>query len=344
MTFFSRAGRLGLAALFTGACALSMSAAQAQTRTPIRVEPTTPEPLVTIEAPPPPEPVSLEGERYVAMGSSFSAGPGLRPAKPGPHPRCGQSQNNYPTLLAERFGLNLTDRTCSGAMTTNILGPWKEIAPQIEAVTPQTRLVTITIGGNDLNYIGNLFSATCHYRNANRTPGSKPRTCNAVRTPQNVDYARVEMQMNEIIRRVRSQAPRARIVLVQYLTPLPPAGQLCEATPVSPEHAAIVRTIGKRLGEITDKVARERGVLVVEMNIASKGHTPCDGENAWMIGSPAGYDGSLGLQWHLNLAGMRATAQDISWWLINSGIKEINPPAYDDAPEVQSQDSAAAIG
>lgn len=289
-----------------------------------------------------PEPVSLLGERYVAIGSSYAAGPLLRPAKTGPHPRCGQSMNNYPTLLAERFGMILTDRSCSGATTNNVLGPWKEIAPQIDAVTAQTRLVTITIGGNDLNYIGNLFDATCHFRNAHAPAGTKPRTCPTVRVPQNVDYARVEMQLNEIIRRIRVQAPRARIVLVQYLTPLPPAGQLCEATPVSPQHAAIVRTIGKRLAEITDKVAYERNVIVVEMNIASEKHTPCDAE-PWMIGAPAGYDGSKGLQWHLNLAGMRATAHDIAWWLVNDGVREINPPAYENAPAESTEQTGAHV-
>ncbi|MBT0667528.1 SGNH/GDSL hydrolase family protein [Novosphingobium profundi] len=340
MKFKIRAGRLAVSALLLGGClalgAEALARTQDQKALPAR---TTQAPAEPASAPivnvAPPEPVSLQGERYVAIGSSFAAGPLLRPAKLGAPPRCGQSMNNYPTLVAERFGMILTDRTCSGATTNNVLGPWKEIEPQINSVTPQTRLVTITIGGNDIAYVGNLFSATCHYRNATAPAGTKPRVCNAVRVPQNVDYARVELQMNEIIRRIRTQAPRARIVLVQYLTPLPPEGKLCEATPVSPQNAAIVRTIGKRLAEITDKVARERGVLVVEMNIASANHTPCDAE-PWMIGSPAGYDGSLGLQWHLNLAGMRATAQDISWWLVNSGVKEINPPRYEDLPQAGS--------
>lgn len=268
---------------------------------------------------------SLAGERYVAMGSSFAAGPKLPPAKPGQPARCGQSLNNYPTLLAERFGMNLTDRSCAGATTNNVLGPWGEIPPQIEAVTPQTRLVTVTIGGNDLTYVGNLFSATCHTRSRESVAaGGKPRNCAAVRVPKDVDYARVEMQMNEIIRRIRAQAPRARIVLVQYLNPLPPAGVTCEATPVSAGDAAIVRTIGRRLAAITDKVARERKVLVVEMNIASATHTPCDAD-PWMIGSPAGYDGSQGLQWHLNFAGMQSTANDIAWWLIRNGVREALP-------------------
>ena len=42
-------------------------------------------------------------------------------------------------------------------LPAHVLAPWNELPAQIDAVTPDTRLVTITIGGNDLNYIGNLF-------------------------------------------------------------------------------------------------------------------------------------------------------------------------------------------
>ncbi|MCJ2179605.1 SGNH/GDSL hydrolase family protein [Novosphingobium album (ex Hu et al. 2023)] len=262
----------------------------------------------------------LEGAKYVAMGSSYAAGPLLPPGKPGAPARCGQSLNNYPTLLAERFGMVLIDRSCSGATTNHILGPWGDIAPQVDGITPDTRLVTVTIGGNDLNYVGNLFNATCDF-NAKTlaASGAKPKPCAPVKVPTEADYARDEAQLNEIARRVRAAAPEARLVFVQYLAPLPPAGSLCAVTPVSEENATIIREIGRRLAEITGRVALTNGALVVEMNQASATHTPCDPE-PWMIGSPQGYDGKQGLQWHLNKAGMQATADGIAYWLIQAGI------------------------
>ena len=268
---------------------------------------------------------SLKGVRYVAMGSSYAAGPLLPPGKPGAPPRCGQSLNNYPTLLAERFGMVLVDRSCSGATTHHILGPWGDIPPQIESVTADTRLVTVTIGGNDLNYVGNLFNATCLFNaKALEASGAKVKPCGQVRIPTEEDYLRDEAQLNEIARRVRAAAPKARLVFVQYLTPLPPAGSLCAVTPVSEQHAAIIREIGRRLAEITGRVALANGALVVEMNQASATHTPCDAE-PWMIGSPQGYDGKQGLQWHLNKAGMQATADGIAYWLIHAGTEPGNP-------------------
>ncbi|SFG03997.1 GDSL-like Lipase/Acylhydrolase family protein [Novosphingobium sp. CF614] len=292
---------------------------------------------------------SLEGARYVAMGSSFAAGPMLPPPKPGAPVRCGQSLNNYPTLLAERFGMVLTDRSCSGATTEHVLGPWGDIPPQIASVTPDTKLVTVTIGGNDLSYIGNLFSAACLFNG--KTPaaaGAKPRPCGTVRVPTEADYARDEMQLHEIARRVRAAAPDARLVFVQYLTPLPAPGLLCAATPLSTSDAAIIRQIGRRLAEMTGRVAQAHGALIVEMNQSSANHTPCDPE-PWVIGSPRGYDGSQGLQWHLNLAGMKATAEGIAYWLIQSGVRPVNPsvkvemaPAASPAPPAATMPAPGA--
>lgn len=283
--------------------------------------------VVTVNAaPPPPVEESLLDARYVAIGSSFAAGPQLPPAKPSWPQRCGQSFNNYPTLLSERFGLELIDRSCSGATTDNVLGPWNEVPPQINSVTPETRVVTITIGGNDLSYIGNLFSATCAF-NAKAvvaTPGAKTRACGAVRVPTEADYVRDEAQLNEIARRIKATAPRARIAFIQYFNPLPKPGGLCPATPVSESDAAIVREIGRRLIEITTRVAQAQGVAAIEMNLSSALHTPCDKE-PWMIGSPDGYDGRQGLQWHLNKAGMKATADAIAAWLIKTGVKPVRP-------------------
>jgi lysophospholipase L1-like esterase len=299
----------------------------------------------------------LKGARYVAIGSSFAAGPMLPPGKPptpGAPVRCGQSKNNYPTLLAERFGMDLVDRTCSGARTEHVLGPWGDIPPQIASVNAATRLVTVTIGGNDLSYIGNLFSATCIRRASElAAAGFEAKPCGSVREPAETEYLRVETQLNEIARRIREAAPRARLVFVQYLTPLPKV--LCAETPVSAEDAAIVRRIGVHLAEITGKVAQENRALVVEMNQSSATHTPCDAQ-PWMIGAPKGYDGKQGLQWHLNLAGMKATADGIAYWLNETGVEPKTPqpttgekpaetpPATEQAPDEPRPPAAPSEG
>ena len=59
--------------------------------------------------------------RYVALGSSMAAGPGIRPSAPGAPFGSGRSARNYAHLVAERLGLDLVDVTFSGATTANVL-------------------------------------------------------------------------------------------------------------------------------------------------------------------------------------------------------------------------------
>ena len=72
---------------------------------------------------------------YVAMGSSFAAGPGLRPRVAGSPRLAGRSQVNYAHLVAAKLGLELVDVTFGGTTTADIL------ASQVPVVTQDTTLV-----------------------------------------------------------------------------------------------------------------------------------------------------------------------------------------------------------
>lgn len=52
--------------------------------------------------------------------------------------------------------------SCSGATTSDLLdgGEWFQPA-QIDAVRPGTKLVTLTVGGNDVSYLGSLTAWSC---------------------------------------------------------------------------------------------------------------------------------------------------------------------------------------
>jgi lysophospholipase L1-like esterase len=101
------------------------------------------------------------GSRYVAMGSSFAAGPGLPSRVPGSPRRAGRSTGNYAHLVARELGLDLHDVTFSGATTSDLLGPSAAgQAAQLDAVTPETSLVTITAGGNDVGFVPRLTLAS----------------------------------------------------------------------------------------------------------------------------------------------------------------------------------------
>lgn len=256
------------------------------------------------------------GARYVAMGSSFAAGAGIAPTKPGTPARCARTDANYASLLATRLGLSLDDQTCGGATTAHVLGPWNELPPQIAAVNAETRLVTVTIGGNDVNYARNLVAASCAATGGTMVMLGQTIPCFAPQAPTEADYARLEQNLGEIAREVARRAPHARMVFVQYVKLVP--DRLCAETPSSPEAAAANREIGRRLAETTARAARANGALVLPVDRLSRRHTACDAQS-WSRGMPAGYDGKAGGPWHPTLAGHAAIADALARLLGSRG-------------------------
>lgn len=238
------------------------------------------------------------GSKYVAMGSSYAAGPGLKPYEPEAPARCTRSTHNYAHQLAARRGLVLTDVTCSGATSAAVLEPWKEVPAQMDAVDADTRLVTLTIGGNDLSYIGNLMSLSC------QIAGKAAAPCWPVKWPEDADFQRTADAMRRIADQVRARAPAALLVFVDYYTVLPTTGT-CAATPLPDGAADRSRATGARLEAMTAEIAKEKGALLVRVGELSRDHDVCAAD-PWMVGSPAP---AGGMAYHPNLAGMTAVAE-----------------------------------
>ena len=90
--------------------------------------------------------------RYVALGDSYSAASGNVPPDPTAAPQCLRSTANYPHVIAGAIGAQLTDVTCGAADTSDYFtAQYHGVPPQLAALTADTQLVTMTIGGNDSN-------------------------------------------------------------------------------------------------------------------------------------------------------------------------------------------------
>lgn len=245
------------------------------------------------------------GDRYVAMGSSFAAGPGIPEYYEEPVRPCARSNNNYAHQVAKRHGLALEDVSCSGATTLHLTGPRDAIPPQIEAVDADTRLVTVTIGGNDLGYMTTLFAASC-FGLAAQTQASTAE-CGAVPAALTEPaYADLAARMDGIAKEVHRRAPGARLVFVDYLTVLPASGG-CAAAPLSASEADAAREIARRLAAITAKAARDNGADLIEASRLSENHSVCSAE-PWMNGYPRPDAPIAGTGYHPNAAGMTAIA------------------------------------
>jgi lysophospholipase L1-like esterase len=247
-------------------------------------------------------PAALEpGSRYVAMGSSFAAGPRLSSPKPDTPARCARDQANYASLLAQGLRLELVDVTCSGATTAHVLGPWNELPAQLDALTPDTRLVTITIGGNDVGFTGKLSNSACRPDMADGKP------CPPFLLPDEASWTRLAANLREIARQVRVRAPKARLVFVDYVSFVPETGS-CAAAPIAEANVNAVRQMASRFAAITAEVARVSGADLLPAGALSRTHTPCDPE-PWSVGAAST---DTGVPWHPNAAGMRAIADALA--------------------------------
>lgn len=96
-------------------------------------------------------------EHYVALGDSYAAMGSRDLPQPGSPEFCMRSTDNYVSQVQADSRIDDgSDVSCQGAVTADILSPRStpdgELPPQVEAITPDTDLVTLSIGGNDLGF------------------------------------------------------------------------------------------------------------------------------------------------------------------------------------------------
>lgn len=225
------------------------------------------------------------GHEYVALGSSFAAGPGIGELAADGLQGCEQSQDNYARQLARRRGLTLIDRSCGGATTEHVLRQgFRGHPPQVESLTSKTKLVSMTIGGNDVGYMANLFGWSCSNR-----PASQPaRPCPAAPGVDDAKFAVLAANLHALVATIRQKAPKARIVFVDYVTILPPPSEGCAITPLKPDQIATGRALADRLAAVTAAVADETGSALIKASALSSSHHAC-AARPWANGLPSDY-------------------------------------------------------
>jgi len=247
--------------------------------------------------------------QYVALGSSYAAGIGLGEHVPSSPIVCQRTLNSYPQQLARLRNLSLVDMTCSGATTKHVLaGRQVFLGPQLDGLTQDTELVTITIGGNDVGYVGDL-SFLARSKSKSLTGQAMKLFFKGPKTPEQRDYAGLRDGLISILHEIRRRSPRAQIVVVTYPVILPPQGT-CTKLGISAAEAEMMRVVGERLAEVTRDAAGQNNSSLVDMQQLGVGHDVCASDpwvNGWLnvVGTP----------FHPNLAGAKATADAIAYVL-----------------------------
>jgi lysophospholipase L1-like esterase len=228
---------------------------------------------------------------YVALGDSFSAGP-LVPQQRPDTLGCLKSSNNYPSYLATYFSLTrFIDVTCSGAETTDMrerqttIVPGPSPAPQLEALTPGTDLVTLGIGGNDYGLFGSMIS-TCEEVRSQDPDGAPCRehfTVDGVDTKKR-DARRIQPRVGRVVRQIKKRSPDADVYVVGYPRLLPRRGT-CAAVPFAKGDYRWGNAIERILNRSLRRAAQHNGATYIDLYPASVGHHACAGPDAWINGS-----------------------------------------------------------
>lgn len=253
--------------------------------------------------------------RYVSMGDSFTAAPFV-PVNDIAY-GCYRSTNNYPAQLARALGVREhVDRSCSGARTLDLTGRQltargSRVAPQVEALTPETDLVTIGIGANNYRLYARL-ATVC-----------RKLTTVCPLDDQRVLFGRILDQLRPAlvgtVTEVQQRSPRARIVLVGYPRLLPPSGDCRRLPRMRPQDRATFRAVNLRLVEEMSAAAEQTGVEYADFYTASAGHDICARE-PWVQGRVG--DGRVAAALHPLRAGQDALAD-----LLEDQLREPPPRA-----------------
>lgn len=238
---------------------------------------------------------------YVAMGDSFSAGPFIATMRTDPE-GCARSRSNYPAFLADWLDVaSYTDVTCSAATTADLYAPMTlftggTTVPQIDAVSEDSDLVTLGIGGNDFGIYDSLI--TCQKPGLAVCPVAQLRT----------DARKVAGRIEQAVRRIAEVAPDAQVYVVGYPDILPTEGT-CAAVGASADVWGPVTDVAGLLNASLRKGAEAAGASYVDMEAVSEGHDVCAKGRAWVNGPR--FRAGVAAPFHPKINGMRAVATEV---------------------------------
>jgi len=221
------------------------------------------------------------GPHYVALGDSYASGPFI-PSQQSSAPGCLRSANNYPHLVAAALGFSLTDVSCSGATTSDLGGSETTsdgpVPPQLDALSPATGLVTLTIGGDDLGFVSivkNCLAATpwgptpsgrnCKDR---YDPGGDNQLASSV--------AAIATRLDTALGQIHTRAPGAKIFVVGYPDIVPPTGDGCwPDLPFTRTDASYLRSVEVDLNTMLTNVSSAEGAAYVDTYTPSEPFNAC---------------------------------------------------------------------
>jgi hypothetical protein len=252
---------------------------------------------------------------FVALGDSFAAG-NLIPSSPAGTPGgCLRSSHDYGADAAALLDVaTYVDATCTGAATASMTQPEPvplgTNPPQFDALAADDSVVTVTIGGDDIAFLGiletcaklsltDLFGNPCqrHY-----TAGGTDQLVAAI------DAAAPKVAA--VLQGIESRAPDAQVLVVGYPDLLPVTGHGCwPLVPFAFGDVPYLRGIEVDLNQMLARTAAANGATFVDTYQPTIGHDACTGASTKDVESLV--PTSLAYPFHPNQRGELVMAQQV---------------------------------
>ncbi|MDR6414977.1 SGNH/GDSL hydrolase family protein [Pseudarthrobacter sulfonivorans] len=199
---------------------------------------------------------------YVALGDSFAAGQG---AVPYTDQNCFVSRKGYPEIADNRRDIKLTTNAgCSGHLIKDV------VADAHASVGSDTKIVTVTVGGNDLGTTEVLMVCL---------PAPESVECGraaaTVRTKLESDS--FALSLAEVVAAIRTKSPTAKVVFTGYPRLFAPGHPF----------AAVANPLADGLNRVISGVADATGSDFVDVSGAFAAHGIGSAE-PWINFSAAG--------------------------------------------------------
>ncbi|WP_041295327.1 SGNH/GDSL hydrolase family protein [Isoptericola variabilis] len=232
---------------------------------------------------------------YDALGDSYASGYGVPPYDGA----CGRSEAAYAAQVDGRVRIDLDDlAACAGATTVSMVG-----GGQLDAFDEETRLVTLSIGGNDTGW--SQAVTACLVRDDASCTAALDTVTGRIATT-------LPLLLDRAYTQVRARAPRAEVIVTGY------------PRLFSPEHGAYggasvekqerLNAGADLLNAVIAQAAAQHGFRFVDVTARFAGH----GVNApepWIL--PSGDPGAF----HPNAEGYRAYATAVTVAVARAGIR-----------------------
>ncbi|MBD8871096.1 SGNH/GDSL hydrolase family protein [Nocardioides donggukensis] len=203
---------------------------------------------------------------YVALGDSYASGTGTR-SYLADGTSCQRSTRAYPALIAAARGYELSFRACSGARVS-------DVATQVEALSPATGYVTVSVGGNDAGFADVLTECA--------QPGWMSDCNGAIDAARRFIDRTLPGRLAGLYADIDQRAPNARVVVVGY--PRIFMGKDCNwATWFSRSEMTRLNETADLLNQRTAGLAATRGFGFADPTDRFVGHAVC-ADAEWING------------------------------------------------------------